>query len=79
MESIRCGSCKALLFKIEPDATIDGLHIKCRRCGALQTFRQRAQSPTPERRGASSEAESARGETAQDTPAEAEAPRPERL
>lgn len=81
MESIRCAAehCRAVLFKAAADAMIDGVQIKCRKCGTINTFRQRAQGSEPERRAAPSEAETARGKAAQDTPAEAEAPRPKRL
>ena len=81
MESIRCAAehCRAVLFKAAAGAIIDGIQIKCRKCGAINTFRQRAKGSTTERRRASSEAETGRGKAAQDTPAEAEASRPERL
>ncbi len=53
MESIRC-ACGALLLKAAADATIDGVEVKCRRCGRLNHIRQRAQSAPQERPRASS-------------------------
>ena len=52
MESIRC-ACGALLFKARPHAILDGIEIKCRRCGTLNHLTSRPQSPHPERPGAS--------------------------
>lgn len=36
---IRCCSCSRLLFKIEPDALLGVLSIKCHRCKALNILR----------------------------------------
>ncbi|PJC11814.1 MAG: Com family DNA-binding transcriptional regulator [Comamonadaceae bacterium CG_4_9_14_0_8_um_filter_60_18] len=47
MEIIRCGSCNRLLAK----ADFRQIEIKCPRCGTLNLVR--AESPKPERPGAS--------------------------
>ncbi|WP_435626995.1 Com family DNA-binding transcriptional regulator [Candidatus Ferrigenium straubiae] len=47
METIRCGKCSKLLAK----ASYSKLEIKCPRCGTLNQLR--AESPKPERHGAS--------------------------
>ncbi|WP_377368133.1 Com family DNA-binding transcriptional regulator [Phenylobacterium ferrooxidans] len=44
LESIRCGSCRALLLKAQADGRLE---IKCRRCGAFNTIALRPQSPNP--------------------------------
>ncbi|WP_422643505.1 Com family DNA-binding transcriptional regulator [Zavarzinia sp.] len=49
MRTIRC-SCNVLLFRAAATARLDGIEIKCRRCGTINRFR--AESPSPERPGA---------------------------
>ncbi|WP_082640634.1 Com family DNA-binding transcriptional regulator [Aureimonas sp. D3] len=48
MENIRCGHCRALLFKAGPGAVAAAIEIKCRRCGTLNHLRP--QEPAPESR-----------------------------
>ncbi len=57
MESIRC-ACRAMLLRARADAIIEGVEVKCRKCGRLNVIHQRAaqpgrESPSPERHGAS--------------------------
>ncbi|RJF94793.1 Com family DNA-binding transcriptional regulator [Oleomonas cavernae] len=52
MRAIRC-CCNVLLFRAAPSACLDGIEIKCRRCGLVTHFR--ATSPTPERPRASAD------------------------
>ncbi|WP_081433967.1 Com family DNA-binding transcriptional regulator [Azorhizobium caulinodans] len=47
MENIRCGTCRALLFRAGRNAISGVIEIKCRRCGTLNALRP--QEPTPER------------------------------
>ena len=58
VEEIRCGSCRALLFKAGAAAVQGPLEIKCRRCGTLNNLRPTR--PAPERPRAS-EGEDTRG------------------
>ncbi|MCH8076922.1 MAG: Com family DNA-binding transcriptional regulator [SAR324 cluster bacterium] len=53
MEEIRCGSCRALLFKAGEAALQGPLEIKCRRCGTVNHLRPTR--PPTERPRASSE------------------------
>lgn len=39
MEEVRCGSCDALLFRIDSFAIKGRLEIKCRRCRTLNQIR----------------------------------------
>ncbi|WP_084540029.1 Com family DNA-binding transcriptional regulator [Azorhizobium doebereinerae] len=48
MENIRCGSCRALLFRAGRGAISGTIEIKCRRCGTLNALRP--PEPKPERR-----------------------------
>jgi phage FluMu protein Com len=53
-ESIRCGSCRALLFKASPNAIAAAIEIKCRRCRQINQLRplpltQTSPSPSAER------------------------------
>ena len=48
MESIRCGQCAALLFRVSSEALRGPLETKCRRCGMINHLR--AASFSPERR-----------------------------
>ncbi len=53
VESIRCGTCDALLLRAAGDAIQGALEIKCRRCGTLNHLRPTR--PAAERPGASEE------------------------
>lgn len=46
-ESVRCGKCRALLFKAAPGAIRGLIEIKCRRCREL--IQLRPLEPEPER------------------------------
>ncbi|WP_366140067.1 Com family DNA-binding transcriptional regulator [uncultured Pelagimonas sp.] len=46
---IRCTSCARLLFKMEPEALVGDLSIKCPRCRSINILRP-TQSPNPKRR-----------------------------
>ncbi|WP_417691557.1 zinc finger domain-containing protein [Roseibium sp.] len=51
MNEIRCGSCRKLLMKAEPNAIIGTVEIKCTRCGTLNNLRPlEPVSERPERR-----------------------------
>jgi len=47
LDSIRCGKCRALLFKARAGAIKDIIEIKCRRCGTLVQLRP--SEPEPQR------------------------------
>ncbi|MCW5711256.1 Com family DNA-binding transcriptional regulator [Shinella sp.] len=55
MQNIRCGSCRALLFRARHAAISNDIEIKCRRCGTLNHLRpiepapDRPERPTSER------------------------------
>jgi phage FluMu protein Com len=48
VQNIRCGKCRALLFRCEPAAIARAIEIKCRRCGTINLLRPL--EPAPERR-----------------------------
>ncbi|RAI42920.1 Com family DNA-binding transcriptional regulator [Rhodoplanes roseus] len=51
MESIRCASCQALLFRATARAVAGTIEIKCRRCGTINIMRPTEPShERPERR-----------------------------
>lgn len=39
MENVRCGKCRALLFKARSGAIAGSIEIKCRRCGTINHLR----------------------------------------
>ncbi|WP_427139165.1 Com family DNA-binding transcriptional regulator [Shinella sp. G-2] len=39
MRNVRCGSCRALLFRARQNAIAGDIEIKCRRCGTLNHLR----------------------------------------
>lgn len=47
VQSIRCGKCRALLFRCAADAIGAEIEIKCRRCGTVNHLRPTR--PAPER------------------------------
>ncbi|RAI42639.1 Com family DNA-binding transcriptional regulator [Rhodoplanes roseus] len=51
MESVRCASCEALLFRAAACAVVGTIEIKCRRCGTMNIMRPNEPSrERPERR-----------------------------
>ena len=44
-ESIRCGTCRALLFKAAPHAVAGMIEIKCRRCKSVNHLRPVSLTP----------------------------------
>ncbi|MFZ5725559.1 MAG: Com family DNA-binding transcriptional regulator [Pseudomonadota bacterium] len=48
-ESIRCGGCRALLFKCETGALAGAIEIKCRRCRRVTELRPASPSPSANR------------------------------
>ena len=44
-ESIRCGKCRALLFKAAPHAVAGTIEIKCRRCKSVNHLRPMSLAP----------------------------------
>ncbi|NBN76832.1 Com family DNA-binding transcriptional regulator [Microvirga tunisiensis] len=47
MKDIRCGCCRALLFRMASAPSAPAIEIKCRRCGTINHLRP--PEPAPER------------------------------
>ncbi|WP_442793795.1 Com family DNA-binding transcriptional regulator [Pannonibacter sp. SL95] len=47
MKDIRCGCCRALLFRMAAAPSAPAIEIKCRRCGTINHLRP--PEPAPER------------------------------
>gem|GEM_PF-2814889 len=47
MKEVRCGKCRALLFKAGSGAITGTIEIKCRRCGSINT--PRSANPTQQK------------------------------
>ncbi|MAM38267.1 MAG: hypothetical protein CL949_07130 [Erythrobacter sp.] len=50
--SMKCASCRALLFKSEPGAIAGVIEIKCRRCGTFNCLRPASPNTTADRAAA---------------------------
>lgn len=48
-EAVRCGSCSRVLFKARPTAIVEGIELKCPRCGAINSFFLRPAEPSRDR------------------------------